>query len=152
MAERSFNTPAEKVPLKAAKAGGAARKARLAVPPNDLVGTWVACDQDTRGLVRVVLGTSGGTLTVHVFGACTPTPCDWGVVDGIAYAESVSSSADIAFSARYSFSFKETIVTGRLDSGSLIVETYNQFTDGSARSDYYSRGYFCKKRSVRKSV
>jgi hypothetical protein len=46
----------------------------------------------------------------------------------------------------YKFSFKETIVTGVLDSGSLRVETFNHFTDGSGRSDYYTRRYFCKAR------
>jgi hypothetical protein len=56
----------------------------------------------------------------------------------------VSSSSAVAFSAHYKFSFKDTIVTGVLDSGSLRVETFNHFTDGSGRSDYYSRGYFCK--------
>jgi len=58
----------------------------------------------------------------------------------------VSSSAAVAFSGRYKFSFKEAIVTGVLDSGSLIVETFNHFTDGSGRSDYYTKGYFCKGR------
>jgi hypothetical protein len=68
------------------------------------------------------------------------------VVSGLAYAESVSSSTSVAFTARYEFKFKETIVTGVLDSGSLRVETFDHFTDGSGRSDHYSRGYLCKQR------
>ena len=83
---------------------------------------------------------------MNVFGACSPTPCDWGVVAGLAYAEDVSSSTDIAFSAQYQFDFVETLVTGVLDSGSLRVETFNHFTDGSGRSDYYSKDYLCKSR------
>jgi len=116
------------------------------VGPAALIGTWNACDAATRSVVRVVIGGSGSAITVHLFGACTPTPCDWGSVPGLAYAENVSSSAAIAFTARYKFSFKETIVTGVLDNGSLIVETFNHFTDGSGRSNYYTKGYFCKGR------
>jgi hypothetical protein len=83
---------------------------------------------------------------MQAFGACTPRPCDWGAVPGLAYAANVSATGAVAFSARYEFDFKEVIVTGVLDSGSLRVETFNHFTDGSGRSDYYTRGYFCKGR------
>ena len=123
-----------------------AEAAAALVGPAALVGTWNCCDTATRGLVRVVIAGSGPAITVHVFGACSPTACDWGVVSGLAYAKSVSSSTSIAFTARYEFNFKETIVTGVLDSGSLRVETFDHFIDGSGRSDHYSRGYFCKQR------
>jgi len=133
---QNFNTPLEQLTTKA--------RGDVKLNLADLAGTWKACDQNTRGLVRVVLRASGGNLKVRVFGACHPTPCDWGTVNGLAYAESVSATDAIAFSAVYTPGFKETIVTGRLDNGTLIVETYNHFTDGSGRSNYYSRGYFCK--------
>ena len=110
----------------------------------NLTGKWHNCDKNTRGLVSVVLGAKGSTLTVHGFGACVPTPCDWGVVEGIAYGESVVATEAIAFSAHYDFGFKETIVTGHLDSGTLIVETYDKFKDASGRSNYYSRVYLCR--------
>ena len=130
-----FNLPSD-------VAGKAAPKAAV-VAPSALVGTWNNCDPATRGLVRVVIAASGSAITVHAFGACTPTPCDWGVVPGLAYAADVSSSAAVAFTAHYKFSFKDTIVTGILDQRTLIVETFNHFTDGSGRSDYYSRAYLC---------
>ena len=99
----------------------------------------------TRGLVKVIIGDRRGKLSVHVFGACKPTPCDWKRVKGLAYAENVSSIEAIAFSAIYKFGFKETIVTGHLCNGCLVVETFNHFTDKSGRSDYYSRECFCRK-------
>lgn len=140
--ELEFQAPADIV----AEAEAEAEAAAAVVGPAALIGTWNACDSATRNLVRVVIAASGPGITVHAFGACTPTPCDWGAVPGLAYAANVSSSAAVAFSAQYKFKFKETIVTGVLDSGSLRVETFNHFTDGSGRSDYYSRGYFCKGR------
>lgn len=117
---------------------------KAAVVPAALVGTWSNCDKATRGLLRIVIAASGAGVTVHAFGACTPTPCDWGVVPGMVYAENVSSTAAVAFSANYKFGFKETIVVGHLDVGSLSVETFDHFTDGSGRSDYYSRYHMCR--------
>ena len=140
--EHEFNAPSDQLE----EATAAAERLAAVVGPAALVGSWNACDAATRGLVRVVIAASGSAITVHAFGACTPTPCDWGSVPGSAYAASVSSNAAIAFSAFYKFSFKETIVTGVLDNGSLIVETFNHFTDGSGRSDTYTKGYFCKAR------
>lgn len=143
MAEHEFKAPADL--LHEAKAAADAHAA--VVGPAALVGTWNACDAATRGLVRVVIRSSGTGITVHAYGACTPSPCDWGSVSGRAYAANVSSNAAIAFTAHYRFSFSEVIVTGVLDNGSLIVETFTHFTDGSGRSDYYSKGYFCKGRA-----
>jgi len=141
--EYEFNAPADQPEEAEAEREAAA----AVVGPAALVGTWNACDAATRSLVRVVIAASGAGITVHAFGACTPTPCDWGSVPGLAYAADVSSSVAVAFTARYKFKFKEVIVTGVLDNGSLRVETFNNFTDNSGRSDYYTRGYFCKGRS-----
>jgi len=111
-----------------------------------LVGTWNACDAATRNLVRIVVAPSGAEITVHAFGACTPTPCDWGAVPGLAYAANVSSPAAIAFTAQYKFSFSQVIVTGVIDNGSLVVGTFTHFTDKSGRSDYCAKQYMCKAR------
>jgi hypothetical protein len=138
MAAREHNVAQEKVSAQAL----ADAKGTLSL--KNLIGRWNNCDKNTRGLVRLVLGTKGSTLTVQGFGACTPTPCDWGVVEGIAYGESVVATEAIAFSARYDFNFKETIVTGHLDNGTLIVETFDKFKDGSGRANYYSRVYLCR--------
>jgi hypothetical protein len=119
------------------------------VGPSALVGSWHACDSATRGIVRIDIAAAGQGITVHAFGACVPNPCDWGTVPGLAYAANVSSNAAIAFSAQYKFGFVETIVVGVLDNGSLVVEDFNHFTDGSGRSDYYEKGYFCKGRRAR---
>ena len=102
-----------------------------------LLGTWNNIDPTTGGLVKLVLGWVGGALNVHAFGACQPTPCDWGVVKGITYAVNVASDRAIAFSAVYKFGFKETILVGHLLRGQMFIETFNHFTDGSNRFDYY---------------
>jgi len=137
----TFNAPLEDLAsAKVAKAAKAAKPLKL----GDLVGSWRACNKETRGIVRVDLRKRGAGLVVRVFGACSPKPCDWGLARAVAYAESVTATQAVAFTATYKPGFKQTIVTGHLDNGTLIVETYNRFTDGSGRSNYYSRSYFCR--------
>lgn len=140
MAKQEFKSPLEKISAARLKK---VKSKKLNLKP--LLGRWLNCDKDTGGLVRVSLGSRRGALTVHPLGACTPTPCDWGTVKGLAYSESVSSVDAVAFTATFKFSFKETIITGHLCGGCLVIETYNHFTDGSGRCDYYSRDCFCRR-------
>lgn len=116
----------------------------LVIAPATLAGTWTNVDKTTHGLVKLIITVTGTNLSVHGFGACHPTPCDWAAVTGIPYAENVNATPAIAFSAFYKFAFKETIVVGHLDAGLLRVETFDHFTDGSGRSDYFSRFYMEK--------
>ena len=115
---------------------GAATAAAVVSTP--LVGTWKNINPATRDLVKVVIAAAGSAIKVEAFGACSPTPCDWGSVAGLAYAASVSSSPAVAFSAQYKFSFSQVILVGHLQGKNLIIETFTHFTDGSGRSDYYA--------------
>ena len=141
MSTTILEKPEFKVPLDTPKV---VRTTAAAVQPAALIGTWSNCDHATRGLLKLVIAASGTGITVHAFGNCTPTPCDWGTVAGIVHATDVSSAAGIAFRATYKFAFKETVVTGVLDRGALVVETFDRFTDASGRSNYYSKYYFGK--------
>jgi hypothetical protein len=48
-------------------------------------GTWVNDNVDTRSIPGVIIEVNGNTLTVHPFGRCHPTNCDWGA-DSVAFA------------------------------------------------------------------
>jgi len=115
---------------------GAATAAAVVSAP--LAGTWKNINPATRDIVKVVITAAGSGVKVDAFGACSPTPCNWGNVAGLAYAASVSSSPAVAFSAQYKFSFAQVILTGHLQGKELILESFTHFTDGSGRSDYYS--------------
>src|ERR1700730_9487957 len=129
-----FNKPTEKLEPR-----------RLdALTLGSLVGTWKNVNAATRDIVEVVLTNTGGSLGVHAYGACSPTPCDWGQVPGQAYAASVAGGAAVAFTANYAFGFKNTILTGHLDGKHLIVDDFNVFEDGSGRSAYFTQGTFKK--------
>jgi hypothetical protein len=51
-------------------------KTPLAVVATPLLGTWVNCNHQAPGLVRLMISAIGNGVMVHGFGACTPTPCD----------------------------------------------------------------------------
>lgn len=113
-------------------------KAALTVVAQPILGTWVNCDHQTRGLVRLMITAAGNEVMIHAFGACSPTPCDWGAVSGLIYADNVTATPAVAFTAAYNFAFKQTTVVGHLMDGALFVETFDHFTDKSGRADYYS--------------
>ena len=117
---------------------GSLLKAPLAVVATPLLGTWVNCDPQTRGLVRLLITAAGNEVIVHGFGAGSPTPCDWGPVNGLVFADNVTAKPALAFSAVNTFHFKQTTIVGHLLNGTLIVETFDHFTDKSGRADYYS--------------
>lgn len=43
-------------------------------------GTWLNDDPNTRDIPQLIVTSSGQTLTIHGYGACLPTFCDWGTV------------------------------------------------------------------------
>lgn len=114
----------------------------VAPPPATLVGAWTTVDPATRGIVKIVITAAGDALMVHAYGACSPTPCDWGQVRGHTYGPNVSTARSVAFTANYSFGFKSTLLAGHLQDGMLVVESFDAFAAGDTRSDYYSVGQF----------
>jgi hypothetical protein len=121
---------------------GAELAAEISCSP--LIGTWKNMNQRADGLLKMVIAQSGSNMTIECWGACTPTPCNWGGIQAINYAPNVTGNSAIAFSAIYTFGFKQTIVVGRLHEGSdagqlLTVETFDRFTDNSGRSNYSCR-------------
>lgn len=130
--------------FKAASQVAEAGATAATVSPSPLVGTWTNTNTATNDLVKIIIAASGAGITVNAFGACSPTPCDWGSVPGIVYAANVSSSPAVAFSAQYAQGFAQVIVVGHHAGKNLVVETFTQFTDGSGRSNYYSTDTMAK--------
>jgi hypothetical protein len=104
------------------------------------LGVWVN-PSATGGLAKLVFGGTAAAPVVHAFGQCTPTPCDWGLARGITYGTSISSTVGNTVLAPYAFGFKKTqlVITYNhplKGADSLTVTSYNEFTDGSGRSNY----------------
>lgn len=47
----------------------------------NIVGIWINDDPNTGNVGKVIVTNPYGHLQLHVFGKCTPTYCDWGVVN-----------------------------------------------------------------------
>ena len=112
------------------------------VDPTPLVGTWLNTDKATPGIAKMIMSIRDGALVVRAFGACEPSPCDWGEVDAVVYSSGVDSNEGMAFTARYRFDFLETIIAVYLKSGILVLDSFNSFDDNSGRNDYFSREFF----------
>jgi|CZKL01.1.fsa_nt_gi hypothetical protein len=133
-----FRTPADLIDKEVERLGIPKPHVPLAVSPLPILGTWVNTNHQTTGLIRLMIAAAGKEITVHAFGACQPNPCDWGMVNGLVYADNVVSVPAVAFSAVYTLGFKQTTIVGRLLKGVLFVELFDHFTDQSGRADYYS--------------
>lgn len=101
-----------------------------------LVGVWVNTNPATRSIVRVIIRKAGTGITVHPFGACSPTPCDHGVMSADAFARAVTSSVSVGFNAEHNFGFKMTSYNGYLQGRRLALLTQNTFAAGDSRMDY----------------
>ena len=47
-------------------------------PGDRFVGSWVNVDSSTRSNTRIEITRQGEKLTIHTWGSCSPTDCDWG--------------------------------------------------------------------------
>ena len=96
-------------------------------------GDWVNVDPKTRDLVGITLA----GMNVHPFGACSPKPCDWGVLTAKASTVQVGTQKQAAMVAVRTTSFERDTLTISLNpDGRLRVDVFTHFTDKSGRKDY----------------
>lgn len=102
-------------------------------------GSWVNTTSGALAGLKIT-----GTLAapkVDAFGQCSPSPCDWGIVRSTNYGPSPFVGTGETTFAAYKFAFKKAqlVITYSVSSDSvehLTVAEYNEFTDGSGRSNY----------------
>ena len=125
----------------------------LAAGLNDFTGTWMNVDANTGGLTKLVITTSptpadDPNVSVHAWGQCHPTDCDWGVVKAHAYCPNVScnivATAD-GMMAVYKTGFSEMTLIIRRAGARLVVQTFTHFTDNSNRRNYDATYTFQRK-------
>ncbi|MGH9898532.1 MAG: hypothetical protein ACRD4L_06755 [Pyrinomonadaceae bacterium] len=115
---------------------------KAAIDLSQFVGSWMTANSKTRGIVRINVTTDDDELKVHAFGACSPSPCDWGQTSGTVFSDGINSTKGLAFSAVYDFGFMETHLQAKVKKGVLVVASFNKFKDDSGRSNYFSREFF----------
>ena len=127
----------------ATDAGAAGVSPATALPSPAFIGTWNNT-ASTGHFVKLSFDAVGGQLRVHAYGACSPTPCDWGIQNAVVYGANVSDANGATFTAQYDFGFEHVIITGKVARKSLKTQTYTQFTDGSGRSNYTTSESFVR--------
>jgi len=121
-------------------AAGTARAQCISSP---MSGQWVSVDPATRGLTKasVTVGCCDQVQngvpvcsppdSVHLFGRCHPTDCDWGTITG-----HLQSSNGRRLTAVYNQGFaKRTVQIDNLANGELRVRVFTDFVDPHRR-DY----------------
>jgi hypothetical protein len=122
-------------------------------PTSALAGTWVNTNHATRSILDLVVATTDRGITVDGFGACTPTPCQWGRIAGAVFGPDSSAATGTAFAAQWNVGFARTVVLAvysvqkRLPT--LTVREFTTFTDGSHRSNYTVNETFTKGKPVK---
>lgn len=126
------------------------------VPPSPsaaLAGTWVNTNHATRSMVDIVVATSRKGITVDGFGACSPTPCEFGRIAGTVFGPNVSAAIGTSFAAQWNFKFKRTVLLATYSApkrvATLTVHEFNTFTDGSGRANYTVTETFHKGKAVK---
>lgn len=112
-------------------------------------GNWRNIDPATQGVTRLQIDTSPN-VTVHAWGQCSPSDCDWGTVGGFAYGPNASSNLNTsarAITALFTTSFSQNIVVIRPAAGGrLQADVYDRFTDASGRTAYVGSYTFDRER------
>jgi hypothetical protein len=107
---------------------------------NVLRGTWVNSDANTDGISKLSVSQNRitGVVTGQVWGACTPTDCDYGTDTMDLLGSNTGDRTPEYGVLEYDAGFKTTYITTRFEDGDLVLGHYNVFHDGSGRSNYYS--------------
>lgn len=117
----------------------ASKPAQAVQPPysSRLNGTWV--NTQSSGLVaQVVIASGGSSFQAHLYGFCSPSPCDWGSYGASRFSDGVTSGSAVGFRLTISSSTDNKTVQGHLvGTGTLEITTQISYPqDGSSNNNY----------------
>ncbi|MEM9918041.1 MAG: hypothetical protein AAF990_08095 [Bacteroidota bacterium] len=123
------------------------------LPLKNFNGKFKNENASTRGITQINLVVSGASVKAQTFGSCSPKDCDWGVVKGTPFTNSVSAKVQNNTEA-IQFIYKKghavtTLIVTPAGRNRIAVRSLTKFRDGSNRSAYTSIAYFRKTVSVR---
>ena len=95
---------------------------------DQFVGNWANVDLNTNGMTRLEIAkVNDTTLSFHGYGKCSPTDCDWGIIQVPFTPGKVVGT--------YQFGFKTTQITIQRSQDHLTAVTFDHYTDNSGRTD-----------------
>jgi eukaryotic-like serine/threonine-protein kinase len=104
------------------------------VPPlgasaDDYIGILENSDPNTRGMTRVIVRrVDAETVSFQGFGSCSPTDCDWGVIN-------VRTDTLPVLVGVWDFGWKTTKLTLRYVGSEIHAETFDDYTEADGRTD-----------------
>lgn len=100
----------------------------LAPSNAQFVGLWQNVSPQTANVAQINIATQGSALSVHAFGNCVPTLCDWGEVSASATSETLQ--------AVFTLGIEVDTLTLTLLNGQLQLAGHTHYTDNSGRADH----------------
>lgn len=113
-------------------------------PPDltDVVGRWFNTSRTTGEIAQLDIQPQGEKLLLQVTGAGSPEPIPWPPTIATPFVSSLDSRDVTGFVAHCDFGFLETQLVANIKYGVLVIQSYNQFQDGSGRGAYFTREFF----------
>ncbi|MDC8005418.1 hypothetical protein POV27_15245 [Aureisphaera galaxeae] len=111
---------------------------------SDLLGTWDNVNPKTGQISRIIVTSENQQLKLQAFGKLNEGEMDWGTVVCEIFSSNVASPTVEGFMCRFNFDFMHVQIAGNMKYGVMVIQSYNTFTDGTSRNNYFSREFFCK--------
>jgi hypothetical protein len=130
-------------PTRAREAPERAPESKPEIGLGPLAGTWVVFESGTTGITRVEIEASGEAAVARVYGSDDDGgEPEWGSSAAPVFADDVAGDRAWAFRAAIDHGWQRVELFGYLNRGVLAVDAGTTFTDGSSRSDYFTRELF----------
>ena len=118
--------PAQNRPANPQPAHPAQPAAQRPAQASGMNGDWVNADTKTRNLVRITIQ----GMSMHPYGACSPTPCDWGVLTAKSTTTKTGTASQTALVAVHTTKAEQNTITMTLGpDGRLSANVATHFTD-----------------------
>lgn len=101
-------------------------------------GDWNNIDNESSGVTRLTISEAEGGWTVHAWGKCHPSDCDWGVVELRFLGDSIRDKSPKYGYAYWDNGFSETHLILKAGAEELSADFYTIFKDASDRANYRS--------------
>lgn len=113
---------------------------------NDLIGTWVNTNRETRGIAECKIQRQDERFVISLVGVGAKDPIEWPQVEGklLANLDEEGGQRAVAVTATFELSFMRAETYLRLNRGVLVIVFYNTFLDKSGRTNYVTREFFSR--------
>ena len=114
----------------------------LKIDISPYLGTWKNANPVTGLVGKVVMTEQEGILYMHAYGVGATGLIDWGQSPCIIFTDAVNSPIVNALRTEFEFDSMKVQMVSNVKHGTLVLQFYTTFKDGSPRFNYYNREFF----------